>query len=108
MSEPESPRDTWSTLLSDLESSLTSQETISSIPNETAFHRAFEEVCAQVQEPDSPRLLAKFLRQHDQIMVFIGALDESIGFTEPPSLSSLFWSVAFTTVQVSLFCTIST
>lgn len=103
MSERET-RDTWSTLLSDLQSSL--QEPIL-ILNETKFHQAFEEVCAEVHETDPQRLLARFLRQHDQIIAFIGALDESIGFTEPHCLSSLFWSVAFTTVQVSIFCAIS-
>lgn len=105
MSERET-RDTWSTLLSDLQSSLARQDPIE-IPNENKFHQAFEEVCTQVHECDPQRLLAKFLRQHDQIIVFIGALDESIGFTEPHCLSSLFWSVAFTTVQVSIFCAIS-
>ncbi|MCJ1264295.1 hypothetical protein MMC22_004166 [Lobaria immixta] len=100
MSERET-RDTWSTLLSDLQSSLEPQDPIE-IPNENKFHQAFEEVCTQVHECDRQRLLAKFLRQHDQIIVFIGALDESIGFTEPHCLSSLFWSVAFTTVQIAL------
>lgn len=106
MSERESPRDKWSTLLSDLQSSLNSQDIIL-IPDERSFHTEFEEVCACVKEIDPPRLLAKFLRQHNQIIAFIGALDESIGFAEPPCLSSLFWSVAFTTVQVSFFRVIS-
>lgn len=106
MSEPENPRDTWSTLLSHLQSSPTGEETIS-IPNESRFHKAFVDVCSDVCERDPQRLLAKFLRQHDHIIAFIGALDESIGFKEPHCLSSLFWSVAFTTVQVSCFCAIS-
>lgn len=106
MSEPESPRDTWSTLLSDLRASLSSQETIL-IPNEGGFHKAFVELCSDIHERDSQRLLARFLRQHDQIIAFIGALDESIGFTESHCLSSLFWSVAFNTVQVSYSFAIS-
>ena len=106
MSERDSPRDTWSALLSDLQTSLTGQDTIV-IPSESAFHKAFLEVCMHVQETDPQRLLGKFLRQHAQIIVFTGAIDESIGLTEPHCLSSLFWSVAFTTVQVSLFAAMS-
>ena len=106
MSERDSPRDTWSTLLSDLQTSLTGQSTIF-IPSESGFHKAFLELCTHVHECDPQRLLGKFLRQHAQIIAFTGAIDESIGLTEPPCLSSLFWSVAFTTVKVSLFCATS-
>jgi hypothetical protein len=106
MSGLERPRDTWSTLLSDLQPSLTSQEIIP-IPNESKFHKAFVELCTDVRERDPQRLLARFLRQHDQIIAFIGALDDSIGLEESHSLSSLFWSVAFTTVQVSCLRKIS-
>ena len=106
MADPDSPRDTWSALLSDLQPSLTSQEIIS-ILNESKFHKAFVELCIDVHERDPQRLLAKFLRQHDQIIVFIGALDDSIGLEESHCLNSLFWSVAFTTVQVSCLRKIS-
>ena len=106
MPEPESPHDTWSSLLFDLQSSLTSQEIIL-IPNENRFHKAFIEVCTDVPERDPQRMLARFLRQHDQIIAFIGDLDESFGFKEPHCLSSLFWSITFTTIQVSRCCAIS-
>jgi hypothetical protein len=102
MSDPEKPHDTWSSLLSELHSSILTGHETTLIPNETAFHQAFNDLCAAVRERDPTRLLARFLRQHDQLIAFIGALDESIGFKEPDCLSTVFWSVAFITVDVSL------
>ena len=88
----------WSSILSDLSIS----EPYSVISSENDFHRAFGEVCAELRERDPQRLLARFLRYHDQIIPFIGALDESIGHDASNSLNSVFWSKAFAAVLVRL------
>ena len=87
---------TWSSVLSDL--SVSEQYTV--IQSENDFHRAFEEFCSDIRERDPQRLLARFLRHHDRIIAFIGALDESTGLDASNSLSSVFWSRAFATVLV--------
>ncbi|KAF2115017.1 kinase-like domain-containing protein [Lophiotrema nucula] len=88
---------TWSTFLSDL--SVSEQTAINS---EDVFHRAFVRVCTELRERDPQRLLARFLRHHDQIIAFIGALDESTGLDTSSCLSSVFWSKAFETVLTAL------
>ena len=87
---------TWSSLLSELSAS----EQSSAIRNENDFHRAFEAFCSDIRERDPQRLLARFLRYHNQIIVFVGALDESTGLDVSNSLSSVFWSKAFATIMV--------
>ncbi|KAH7357452.1 kinase-like domain-containing protein [Pyrenochaeta sp. MPI-SDFR-AT-0127] len=89
---------TWSTFLSDLPAS----DDIGTIPGEDQFHRNFVEYCTTIRERDPQRLLARFLRHHDQIIAFIGALDESTGLDTSRCLSSVFWSKAFETVQRAL------
>ena len=59
------------------------------------------ETCKERRERDPQRLLARFIRYHDQIIAFIGALDESTGLDVTNSLNSVFWSKAFETVLVS-------
>lgn len=103
MSELSDPHDTWSSLLSNLQASLSDQTLPTLIPNEESFHESFEEVCEEVHEPDPQRRLAHFLRQHERIVGFVNVLDESFAFQEPHCLSSLFWSVAITTVKVCRF-----
>ena len=94
----------WSSFLSDL--SVSEQYTV--IHSENDFHRAFEEVCAELRERDPQRLLARFLRYHDQIIAFIGALDKSIGLDASNNMNSVFWSKAFAAVLVSLLEWLST
>lgn len=89
---------TWSSFLSDL--SLPELHKV--IRSENDFHRAFGRVCTDIREHDPQRLLARFLRHHDQIIAFIGAVDESTGLNASKSLSSIFWSKAFATVLVRL------
>jgi hypothetical protein len=86
---------TWSTFLSDLPT----PEDGGGIPGEDHFHRNFVQHCTFVRERDPQRLLARFLRYHDQIIAFVGALDESTGLDTSRCLSSVFWSKAFETVQ---------
>ncbi|KAL9098948.1 MAG: hypothetical protein Q9163_005484 [Psora crenata] len=88
----------WSSFLSDL--SVSEQNTV--IYSENNFHQAFEKVCTELRERDPQRLLARFLRHHDQIIAFIGALDESIGLEAFNSLKSVFWSKAFAAVLAAL------
>ena|SRR5436190_16697084 len=90
---------TWSTFLSDL--SVSEQYTV--IHSEDEFHRAFAQLCTDIRDRDPQRLLARFLRHHDQIIAFIGALDESTGLNASECLSSVFWSKAFETVLVRNF-----
>lgn len=86
---------TWSTFLSDLPT----PEDSGGIPGEDHFHRNFVQHCTSVRERDPQRLLARFLRHHDQIIAFVGALDESTGLDTSRCLSSVFWSKAFETIQ---------
>jgi hypothetical protein len=88
---------TWSVLLSDLQP----EQNLIFVASESDFRREFEKLCSRLREPDPQRLLGKFFRHHAQIMVFIGALDESSGLSESNnSLGSLFWSFAFTIIRV--------
>ena len=90
---------TWSTFLSDLS---VSEQTV--INSENVFHQAFVQVCTDIRERDPQRLLARFLRYHDQIIAFIGTLDEATGLNTSSCLSSVFWSKAFETVLVGYPC----
>ena len=86
----------WSSFLSGL--SIPEQHNV--IVSENAFHRAFQDLCDSIRECDPQRLLARFLRHHDQIIAFIGAVDEATGLDPSNSLSRIFWSGAFATVLV--------
>lgn len=68
--------------------------------NEELFHRRFMQYCDSTQEDDPQRLLARFLRHHDEIIRFVSALDESMELDQTSSLSSVFWSRAFDIVVV--------
>jgi hypothetical protein len=58
-------------------------------------------LCAEVHERDPQRLLARFLREHAQIIAFIGALDDSLELEEEDCcLGSCFWTIAYSTVYV--------
>jgi hypothetical protein len=85
----------WSSLVLDLQ-----PQEITFVPDERDFHRQFQRLCTQLRERQPQRLLAKFLRQHAQVIAFIGGIDESAGLEESHSLSALFWSVAFAIVRV--------
>lgn len=89
---------TWSTFLSDLPVS----EEKGAIPGENEFHRQFVQHCTAVRDRDPQRLLARFLRYHDQTIAFIGALDESTGLDTSRCLSSVFWSKAFEAVHIAV------
>jgi hypothetical protein len=88
---------TWSTFLSDLPTS----ERCTNIPGEDLFHREFKQACTKRRERDPERLLARFLRYHDHIIAFVSTLDESTGLDVSNCLSSVFWSKAFETFEVS-------
>ena len=87
---------TWSSFLSDLPGS----DENTAIHSEDVFHRAFVALCNDVRERDPQRLLARFLRHHDQIIAFIGALDECTGLEATNCLNSVFWSKAYDIVWV--------
>ncbi|KAI9663838.1 MAG: hypothetical protein M1821_007328 [Bathelium mastoideum] len=89
---------TWSSFLSDL----SLPEEHSAISSEDDFHRAFLRICTEIRERDPQRLLARFLRHHDQIIAFVGALDDSTGLDSSNSLGKAFWSKAFETVLTAL------
>ncbi|EXJ89007.1 serine/threonine protein kinase [Capronia epimyces CBS 606.96] len=90
---------TWPTVLSDLASS----DGSTNIPDEGRFHREFKAACGRIREKDPERLLARFLRHHDQIIAFVSAIDESASLDNVPHcLSSVFWSKAFETVEKAL------
>jgi hypothetical protein len=97
MSKPDSARSTWSTLLSNLRPA--SQDIIF-IPSEGEFHKDFVRVCGELRERDPQRLLARYIRQHDQIIRFAFTLDSALELDESLCLNSLFWSIAFATFQV--------
>ncbi|KAF2221664.1 hypothetical protein BDZ85DRAFT_132053 [Elsinoe ampelina] len=86
---------TWMTFLSDLPITGSSAE----VTGEQRFHREFKQACIIIGERDPERLLARFLRHHDQIVAFVSALDESMGLDDANSLSSVFWSKAFEAIE---------
>lgn len=87
---------TWSSVLSDLQPS----EDITSVYSQDQFTQYCYKVCTEACERDPQRMLGKFLRYHDQVIVFVGALDESTGLDSRICLSLVFWSTAFATVRV--------
>ena len=100
MSEFVNTRATWSNLLSDLCAQPAARELVN-IPDESTFHEVFALLCAEARERDPQRLLARFLRQHDQLIAIVSALDQSVGLVRPYTLNATFWSVAYAAVQVS-------
>jgi hypothetical protein len=101
MSDSSSPRDTWYTLLCDLQSSLADLDLFVPIPNENHFQQSLLKVCRKLHEGDHQRLQGIFVRHHAKIIAFVGDLDDSLGLPEPPGLGSLCWSVAFSVLKVS-------
>jgi hypothetical protein len=100
MSELDSnPRATWTSLVQELQPD-PADEGAQIIPTEADFHIAFEDLCLHMQYREPQRLLARFLREHSQIIAFVGALDESLELHTGCSPGSCFWTIAYATIQV--------
>ena len=101
MSEIDSnPRATWTTLVAELQPD-SSQPGAAIIQSEAHFHTAFEHLCLHMQYREPQRLLARFLREHTQIIAFVGALDDSLELHAGYSPGCCFWTIAYDTLQVS-------
>lgn len=103
MSELDSnPRATWASLIEELQPDPQAPDADALIESEAHFHTSFEHICLHYKYPQYSRLLAKFQREHTQILAFVGALHSSLELQTRHSPAACFFTIAYATLQVCL------